>query len=85
VLVLFALVRRTWGTGIAAIGAVPIAASYVAIGQTTQYRPRQELAALAVLHLMAVAFWFGSLFPLRNVALRRDPQSAADAVAVWSR
>lgn len=85
VLVLFALVRRTWGTGIAAIGAVTIAASYVAIGHTTQYRPRQELAALTVLHLTAVAFWFGSLFPLRNVALRRDPHSAAEAVAVWSR
>ncbi|QCI65699.1 copper resistance D family protein [Phreatobacter stygius] len=85
VLVLFALVRRTWGAGIGAIGAVVIAASYVAIGHTTQYRPRQELAALTVLHLTAVAFWFGSLFPLRNITLRRDPRSAAETLAVWSR
>jgi copper resistance protein D len=85
VLVLFALLRRTWGLGIAAVGAVTIAVSHAAFGHAIQYRPRQELSVLTVLHVTAVAFWFGGLFPLRNVTLRRDPHSAGEAIAVWSR
>lgn len=84
-LVLFAVLRRSWATGIAVVGAVTVAASFAASGHATQYRPRQELAALTVLHVSAAAFWFGSLFPLRNVTLRRDPRSAGEALLVWSR
>ncbi|CEJ15520.1 Copper resistance protein D [bacterium YEK0313] len=84
-LVLFALMRRSWATGMAVVGAVTVAASYAAFGHATQYRPRQELAALTVLHVSAAAFWFGSLFPLRNLTLRRDPRAAGEAFLVWSR
>lgn len=84
-LVLFALLRRSWATGIAVVGAVTVAASFAAFGHTTQYRPRQELAALTVLHVSAAAFWFGSLFPLRNITLRRDPRAAGEVFLVWSR
>lgn len=84
-LVLFTLRRSLWGVALGAVGAVVIAASYAAIGHSTLYRPRQELAALITLHMVAVAFWFGSLMPLRAVTLRRDPRSAAEAIEGWSR
>jgi putative copper resistance protein D len=85
ILVLFALVRTTWGAGVATAGALLVAMSYVAVGHAAAFRPRQELSALIIMHIVAVAFWFGSLFPLRNVTLRRDPRSSAEAIQVWSR
>ncbi len=52
-------------------------------GNSTLYRPRQELAAIVFLHLAAVAFWFGSLLPLRQVAAR--PMAMRRADQRWSK
>lgn len=82
---LAALSRSSGAAGIAAVGAFLVAISHVATGHTTQFRPRQELAALMTLHVVAVAFWFGGLFGVRAIALRRDPESAAETLRVWSR
>ncbi len=84
-LCLFAFVRRPWGLSLAAIGAFLVCASYVAMGHSTLYRPRQELATLILLHLLAVAFWIGSLPALRIVATRLEVVSAGELMASYSR
>lgn len=85
-LLLIALLASRWPVAphLAVAGALLVAASYAAMGHTTLYRPRQELAALIVVHLLAVAFWVGSLLPLARLAGRGGPQAAA-LIADWSR
>jgi putative copper export protein len=85
VLALFARIRTTWGAALAAIGAAAIAAGFALHGHAASASARLEPVALATLHIFAVAFWFGSLMPLRAVAVRRDPRSAAASILVWSR
>jgi putative copper resistance protein D len=85
ILLLFARVRTAWGAGLATAGVALLALGLALAGHAPGHRLRQEAVALIAIHLAAVAFWFGSLFPLRNVALRRDPRSAADDILVWSR
>jgi putative copper export protein len=69
------------GAALAPIGAFLIAASYAGKGHSTLYRPRQELAALVTLHLLAVAFWAGSLPALIGAARRGD----AALIRAWSK
>ena len=45
-----------------------VVASYTLVGHATT-SPRWLLAAVLVLHLSAVAFWFGALLPLRRAAM----------------
>jgi putative copper export protein len=74
------------GDALAGAGAVTVAASYAALGHSMLFRPRQELAALVTLHLLAVAFWTGSLPPLVWAA-RRGQAGLIDAwsrVALWA-
>lgn len=72
------------GPALAGAGALLVIASYAAMGHSTLYSPRQELAGLVVAHLACVAFWAGSLVPLRWVAQRGD-RDAGLLVADWSR
>lgn len=85
VLMLALLARWRAAPAIAAVGAVMALASYAAMGHSMLYRPRQELAALVVIHLAVVAFWVGSLPPLAWVARRDDPGAAAALIADWSK
>jgi putative copper export protein len=71
---------RAWDA-LAGAGALAVAASYAALGHSMLFRPRQELAALVTLHLLAVAFWTGSL-PALAWAARRGQ---AELVEAWSR
>jgi len=84
-LVLFSRVRATWGAGIGTAGALLVAIGLALSGHGEGHRMRQEVLALGVVHVFAAAFWVGSLLPLRNVALRRDPHSASEAILAWSR
>lgn len=84
-LLLAAFARANWALPMAAIGAFMVVASYVTMGHTTLYRPRQELVALVLVHLLAVSFWAGSLLPLARIAQREDAASAASAIEAWSR
>jgi len=85
-LLLIVLLVTRWSAAahLAVAGALLVAVSYATMGHTTLYRPRQELAALVVVHLLAVAFWVGSLLPLARVAARGGPGAVA-LIADWSR
>jgi copper resistance protein D len=80
VLVLIWAFAPRLGAVLAPIGAVLIAASYAGMGHSTLYRPRQELAVLVTVHLLAVAFWIGSLPALIDAAWRND----AGLIRAWS-
>jgi putative copper export protein len=86
-LVLLAAAALPWRLGptVAAVGAVLVIGSYAAMGHSMLFGPRQEIAALVVLHLAVVAFWVGSLPPLLWIARRRDGAAAAALVQDWSR
>lgn len=76
--------RMTIGPHLAVAGALAVAASYAAMGHSMLYRPRQEIAALVVIHLLCVSFWVGSLLPLARLAAGRDTETPA-ILATWSR
>jgi putative copper export protein len=86
-LVLLTAAANAWriGPAITAIGALLVVASYAAMGHSMLFAPRQEIAALVVVHLTVVAFWVGSLPPLVWVTQRRDGASAARLIQDWSK
>ena len=86
-LVLLAAAVTAWriGPAITAIGALLVVASYVAMGHSMLFAPRQEIAALVVVHLTVVAFWVGSLPPLLWIAHRRDGAKVARLIQDWSK
>ena len=74
---------RAPAVGIA--GAVLAVAAFTLTGHTsvTPYRP--AAAALLTLHLLVVAFWLGSLWPLYLAANREPPPIAAHLIDAFSR
>ena len=70
-------------------GAVLATGAFTLTGHTSVNVHRTALAALLMLHLLVVAFWFGALWPLYAVSLRETPARAAEiierftAVATW--
>ena len=85
---LLLVAAATWtgrpGDIIGAAGILAVAASFTAVGHTTQHQPRWLLAAALVFHLVAVAFWSGSLWPLALASKRGGPE-AARLVEGWAR
>lgn len=69
---------------LAAVGIVAVAGSFTAVGHTTQHQPRALLATALILHILAVSFWAGSLWPLA-LASRRGGPTAARLVEGWAR
>ena len=69
---------------LAAAGGVLVCGSYALLGHTAGGEPRPLLAGLLLVHLLAVAFWIGSLPPLAWVARRGGP-AAARLVQDWAR
>jgi len=86
-LVLLAAMVTNWRirSAMTAIGALLMLASYAAMGHSMLFAPRQEIAALVVLHLAVVSFWVGSLPPLLWVARRPNGISAVSLIQDWSR
>jgi putative copper export protein len=86
-LVLLAAAVMPWRAGpdIAAVGGVLVLGSYAAMGHSMLFQPRQEIAALVVLHLGVVSFWVGSLLPLLWVAQRPDSEETVALLKDWSR
>lgn len=74
---------------LALAGAALVFLGFTAIGHTTTHDDRVLLAALLLVHLIIVAFWFGALVPLYLVVSRASPATAAHVVerfssrAVW--
>ncbi|MDB5370054.1 MAG: copper resistance protein [Roseomonas sp.] len=85
---LLAVASATWigrrALMIGAAGVLAIAASFTEVGHTTQHQPRWLLATALVVHLLAAAFWVGSLWPLM-IASRRAGPEAARIVEGWAR
>jgi putative copper export protein len=80
--------RRSPGHAALAVGitgAILATAAFTLTGHTsvTPYRP--AAAALLTLHLLVVAFWLGSLWPLYLVAGRDPPHRAAHVIDAFSR
>ena len=85
---LLTMALATW-TGriawpLAAVGVVAIAVSFTQVGHTTQHQPRWLLATALGVHLLAAAFWAGSLLPLMIASRQAGPQ-AASLVEGWAR
>jgi len=76
---------RTRGAVLAIAGAVLAVAAFTLTGHTsvTPYRP--AAAALLTLHLLVVAFWVGSLWPLYLAATSEPPPVAARVIDAFSR
>jgi putative copper resistance protein D len=76
-------------TMVAVGGAVLATGAFALTGHTSVNVHRGTLAALLMLHLLVVAFWFGALWPLYVASLRETPARAADlierftVVATW--
>jgi putative copper export protein len=76
--------RRPVNT-LALIGAFLTVSSFALMGHTVASDWRWLLALLLIIHLLAVAFWFGSLSPLMIVTRREPLVSAGRLVALFSR
>jgi copper resistance protein D len=82
-LIVLGAMRWPIAPALAGIGATLAIGSYVMVGHTTLYAPRQELAVVVLIHLACVAFWAGSLWPLARIA--RGGGAAAALIVDWSR
>lgn len=65
-------------------GAVLVAVSFTLTGHTSTSAWRGLLVPLLLAHLLIVAFWFGSLWPLCLVTLRESRERVARVVGLFS-
>lgn len=71
-------------TVLALIGAVLAVASFTLTGHTSVNPHRLMVAALLILHLLVVVFWFGALAPLYLASLRESGVIAGQIVQAFS-
>jgi putative copper resistance protein D len=72
------------GRAIALLGALALLIAFAQVGHTANSSSRVLLASILLVHISIVAFWFGALPPLRRIALRESPQSAARVIETFS-
>ncbi|MBV8804296.1 MAG: CopD family protein [Sinobacteraceae bacterium] len=84
-LVLIAASLPLAGPRIALLGSVLAIASFTLTGHTSVNPYRPAAAALLTLHLLVVAFWMGSLWPLYLAADREPHGDAARLIDAFSR
>ena len=84
-LVLIAVGLRRGALGVGIAGAIVATAAFTLTGHTSVAPYRPAAAALLTLHLLVVAFWLGSLWPLYLVARREPPHRAAHVIDAFSR
>ena len=76
-------------TSVAALGAALVTLAFTLTGHTSVNAHRWALAAVLMVHLLIVAFWFGALWPLYITSFRETPAQTAvvidrfSAVATW--
>lgn len=83
------IVGGLWLRGTAArtagiTGVVLLLASFTFVGHTSKDAVRWLLSPVLLVHLSAVAFWYGSLLPLYLVSSREPPQTAGSVVQEFS-
>ena len=69
---------------LAVVGALATVSSFVLTGHTAVHPQRPLLASLLLLHLTILAFWFGSLWPLRQLIALEAPAQAAGTLGAFS-
>lgn len=67
------------------LGAVFVVVAFTFVGHTARHPEAPWLAIALILHLLIVAFWFGSLVPLHIISRVEHPQRAAHIVAAFTR
>ena len=78
--------RRARLNTIAMRAAVALAiVSFALMGHTVIHPLRWLLAPLLLVHVAVAAFWFGALWPLREVAARESPEQGRATIAEYSR
>ena len=78
--------RRTRLNTIAMRAAVGLAiVSFALMGHTVIHPLRWLLAPLLLVHVAVAAFWFGALWPLREVAARETVERGGATIAAYSR
>jgi putative copper resistance protein D len=70
--------------GLAVVGALMAVSSFLLTGHIAVHRERLLLAPLLLVHLGIVTFWFGSLWPLRQLTALEAPADAARLLAAFS-
>jgi len=86
-LLLIAASSRQAGRAAAAlaiVGATLVTASFTLMGHTAADDQRWLLAPLLFVHLVAIAFWFGSLGPMLTVTRVENPSVAGAVLAQFS-
>ncbi len=73
------------GGGASGAGLVLALSAFVLMGHTRTHAWRVVLAPLLVLHLLAVAYWFGALLPLWMVLKRESLPIVSEVLALFSR
>jgi putative copper export protein len=87
-MVAIAVGLRRWSpglAGVAAAGCLAVLISFTLSGHTSVGAHRAALAALLLLHLGIVAFWFGALWPLRQLIALEPRVEAARMIAAFSK
>lgn len=69
---------------LALLGSLAALGSFLLTGHTAVHAERALLAPLLFVHLSVVAFWFGSLWPLRQLAILEPRVEAARAIDTFS-
>ena len=78
--------RRTRLNTIVMRAAVALAiGSFALMGHTVIHPLRWLLAPLLLVHVAVAAFWFGALWPLREVAAREPAEQGAATIEAYSR
>lgn len=84
VLIAIAMSRRRCNAVLGWIGVLCAAGGFLLVGHTSIHPLRVILAPLLVVHLLIVAFWFGSLLPLWIVTKRESAQTAHSVLHLFS-
>jgi len=72
------------GSALPLLGTLLTITSFTLVGHTTTTPDRAAAAALIILHLLVVAFWLGSLWPLYITAANEQPPITARVIDKFS-
>jgi copper resistance protein D len=83
-LVLVGLRKAHHSSALSLMGACLSVAAFTLVGHTSVPPHRFAAATLVTLHLLAVAFWLGALWPLYLAAKREQPATTARVIEAFS-